>query len=379
MLLSVAASAFDIKGRILLKDSTFVAGDYVMVYCQQLGTGTLSDEDGRFDLKLPGKPAKVRLEFSRIGYTTAYLELDCNAGETTIADLIMEPQALMLTAAYITPEGMDPAQFVLSRLWEQSKTNRRKQLDYRAGIEYDVATHEIPLVVSVLPKGLVGLARFAVALQGYGPLVRYCLKHDDFRAHVKLERQVKNGKTLDFNHRLISSDKALPENVRKNILSVFELVDLFDLLYGEATEWGQKFSKKHKFTLVGTYEYGDKLVDVLRWSNSRMKISATVHVVEEDWGILKVQIHSREGEVMRCEARDCGNGVYMPISMVLKPAVTMVRAEQIPELIEEVKKSNSFNKATRDRAVKLLEDHLGQDFNPYVSVTCNVRYNLSSK
>lgn len=377
--MATAAPANEIRGRVLLRDSCVVAGDYVMVYSKDFGTGTLSDEDGNYCLVLPSSAGKVQLEFSRIGFTTVFLEVDCSGASTILKDVVMEPQALMLTAAYVTPDGKDPAQFVLSKVWETAKGKRNKQLNYRAEIEYDVATHQIPLVSSVLPKGIMGLARFAVALQGYGPLVRYCLKNDDFSATVKLSRQVKDGKALDFAHRLVRQNPVLPENVKKNVMSLFEMIDLFDMLYGEATDWGQKFSKKHKFRLTGTYEYGDKLVDVITWSNRRMKVSTTLHIVEEDWGILKLQVHNQEGEVMRCEARDSGNGVYMPVSFVIKPSISMIRAEDIPALIEEVKKMDNFSKGTRERAIKVLEDNLGHDFNPYVSVGYNVRYSFTSK
>ena len=43
-----AAPARDISGRVLLRDSCIVAGDFVMIYCKEYGTGTLSDEDGRY-------------------------------------------------------------------------------------------------------------------------------------------------------------------------------------------------------------------------------------------------------------------------------------------------------------------------------------------
>ena len=50
-----------------------------------------------------------------------------------------------------------------------------------------------------------------------------------------------------------------------------------------------------------TYEYGDKLVDVVTWSNRRMKVSATLHIVEDDWGILKLQIHSQQIRPVRLQ------------------------------------------------------------------------------
>ena len=82
---------------------------------------------------------------------------------------------------------------------------------------------------------------------------------------------------------------------------------------------------------------------------------------------------------MRCESRNVGNGVYMPISFVIKPNISMVRAEDIPALIEEVKKMDNFSKATRERAIKVLEDNMGHDFHPYISVGYNVRYSSRGK
>lgn len=377
---SVCSRAAEIQGRVLLsvENGEPAGGDFVMVYCPDLKTGTMSDENGYYSLKLPSSAQNktVKIEFSRIGYVTILKDFKVVGSISWAEEVILEPQALMLTAAYVTPKGMDAGDYVLSRLWAKSKENRKKQMNYRAEIDYDIATHELPIVTDVLPKALVGLAKFAVALNGFGPLVRYCLKNDDLSASVSLSRVVKDGSPTDFAHRMTKCDQKLPENVKKNVMSLFDLVDLFDMLYGEATDWGQKFAKKHKFKLVGTYEYGDKLVDVLKWSNSKYKVSATIHVVEDDWGILKMQAHSWEGEVIRCEARDLGNGVYMPISFVIKPSISRIRAEQIPALIEEVKKNNDLNKATKARAVKVLEDHLGSDFNPYVSVGYNVRYKL---
>ncbi|MGN0191484.1 MAG: hypothetical protein ACI39U_07505 [Candidatus Cryptobacteroides sp.] len=113
-------------------------------------------------------------------------------------------------------------------------------------------------------------------------------------------------------------------------------------------------------------------MDVIEWQDSRVR--AAVHIVEDDWGILKAQLYSNEGEVIRCEARDRGNGVYMPVTFVMKPALTMVRAEQIPDLIEEVKKIKKLSNSTRERAIKVLESHIGEDFNPYISIDCSVRY-----
>ncbi|MGM9735044.1 MAG: hypothetical protein ACI3ZL_01390 [Candidatus Cryptobacteroides sp.] len=374
VLVSSTCWAREFSGKVFLRDTTLAEGDFVMVYCPSIGTGTLTDDEGNYRLRIPDSTHDIVLEYSRIGYTTQYREFAAGSENIEVEDIVMVPQALMLTAAYVTPDGMDPARFVLTKLWAQSKKNRKKQLNYKAEINYDVASHGLTVINEVLPKGTVGLAKFAASVNGFGPFVKYCLNNDDLSASAELKRQVRNGKAKDYDHRLISTGQPLPKNVEKNILSIFELIDLFEIIYGETTNWGEKFSKNHVFTLEGTYEYGDKLVDVLRWSDSKERISANVHIVEDDWGILKVQLFHWEGEVLRCEARNAGNGVYMPISFVLKPSVTMIRAEQIPGLIEEVRKNKDLKDKTKEKAIKVLERNLGHDFNPYISFGFNIRY-----
>lgn len=367
-----------IIGKVFLDPESRVPGDYVMVYFPALGTGTMTDEWGGFNMTLPRiHPNKMKVEYSRIGYETIEKTIVLTGDITDLGTVNMKVQTLMLTAAYVTPDGMSPSEFILSKVWEKTYENRKKKLTYGADINYEFSTHEIPLVASTLPKGQVGLAKIAVGLMGYGSLVNYCLKNDDISASAELSRTVsKGGKPMDFNQKITKSNPSpLPSAVQKDIIKFFHGIDLFDLVYGEFNDIGHKFSNRHKFKLVGTYEYGNKLVDVLSWTGKE-KITINIHVVEEEWGILKLQCTSREGEVLRGECRDTGNGVYMPISFIMKPSLFMVRPDQIPALIEEVEKSKDFNKATKERMKKVLQDRLdnNQYFNPYFSCGFNVRY-----
>ena len=369
MLICIVSVAGNVTGRVFLRDTTVVPGDYVMVYSKDEGLGTQSDENGYFSIEI-NVYGTVKLEISRIGYTTLFLDVDTRY-DIDLGDIILDPQVLMLTSAFVTPEGMTSSEYILSRLWRQSRENKEKKSDYQCEISYNLATHEIPMVAGVMPGIMTGMVKFVATMKGFGPLVRYCLEEDEFSASARLDRVVRRGKTTDYNKKLLSGHD-LPPKVQKNILDVFSLFFLFDILYSTATSWGENFSNKHKFTHAGTYEYGDKLVDVIQWQDSRVR--AEVHIVEDDWGILKAQLFSKEGEVIRCEARDRGNGVYMPVSCVLKPALTMVRADQIPGFIEEIKNIKQLNKATKERSIKVLEAHLGEDFNPYIAIDCSIRY-----
>lgn len=378
--INAQTSRVAINGRVLLDENGRNSpGDYVMVYAKQYGIGTLSDADGNFSLNIVTAEDRISLEFSRIGYSVidTTLVLDRSTAETRMEPIVMEPQALMLMAAYVSDDNRSPAEVILSNVWDRSKKIRSKPFDYRADVEYKVATHEIPVVAKVMPKLALGAVKLAFGVEGFGPLVRYCLKNDDFSAHVTMSRMVKDMTPHDFNKKLVWSDKPLPSDVQRNVLDAFGMFDIFDIMYGDSASWGKQFSKKHRFTLTGTYEYGDQLVDVLKCTDHTGKTTAVLHIVEQAWAIMKVQIiTAREGEVLRLEARDIGNGVYMPISLVIKPSVSRIRAEQIPEAIESVKASKSIPKKSRERMIKVLEEHQGKDFNPYISIYGNVRYRL---
>lgn len=367
----------DVVGRVYLDPEYTIPGDFVMIYFPELGTGTMADESGCFDMKLPAHHSnKMQVEYSRIGYETVVKTVTLNGDVTELDTVVMEAQTLMLQAAYVAPEGMTAEEYILSRFWAKAKENRETRLTYGADITYDFATHELPLVAGALPKGKVRLVKIASRFMGYGSLVNFVLKNDDISASVSMNRTSVKGKSMDFNEKITASNPdPLPKGVQNDIFQVFHEIDLFDLVYGETTDWGEKFSKKHRFRLVGTYQYHDKFVDVLSWTG-REKITVNLHIVEEEWGILKIQCESQEGEVLRAECRDTGKGVYMPISFVLKPTITKFRNEDIHLLIEEADKSSQLTDKSKERVRKILEERIasGEDFNPYISCGFNVRY-----
>lgn len=375
--IAMAAVKVEISGRVVLGEKGGSSpADYVMIYAKEYGVGTLSDEDGNYNLSVITSASSIHLEYSRIGYSVVDTTIVLTPPVTTVEPVVLQSQPLMLMAAYITKDGRDPAQVVLSNLWARCRQIRKNPFDFRADVEYRVATHEIPLVASALPKLATGAVKLFAGFQGYGPLVRYCLKNDDFQAHAKMFRQVKGGVSQDYNKTLVSSNKPLPSDVQRNVLDAFGMIDIFNTMYGDSAVWGEKFAKKHKFTLTGTYEYGDKLVDVLSCTDRRGKTTAVLHIVEESWAILKAQLITREGEVLRLEARDIGNGVYMPISLVVRPSVSVIHADEIPGVIQSLQNNSSLPKKSRERLIKILRDHEGRDFNPYISVSGNVRYKL---
>ncbi len=373
-----SAYAGNIRGHIDKRDTSVSPAAYAMAYAKELRTGTTADENGDFVLRVPDEynGKKIVVEYSLIGYSSVEKELEvCPNGVTAPADsVILDFSPIMLAASYVTADGKDPAEYILSQVWKTADKNRKKVKNYSAHVEYTLATHELPMVAHILPGFTLMMAKIAAGFMGVGPVVDYATKHDDLMASVSLDRTIKNGVRKDSNHQILEMTENLPRNVQNNIKSIFGKVDLYGLLYGKDNAWGRKFTRRSTFVLQGSYNYGDYIVDVLHWDDPNSDASATIHVLEDNWSILKVQV-GRGEEAVQCEARDIGGGIFLPVSFVMRPALTRIKAKDIPAFIERAE-IEIKDKGIRKRAVKLLEGYRdrGEDFNPYIAARFNVRY-----
>lgn len=369
-----------IRGHIEKRDTTISPASYAMAYVAECKTGATADEHGDFLLRLPEKydGKTVAVEYSLIGYTSVDRTLTVvpEGKPVKVDSVVLDFSPIMLAASYVTADGKDPAEYILEQVWKTADKNRKKVKNYSAHVEYTLATHELPMVAHILPGFTLMMAQVAAGFMGIGPVLDYSIKHDDLFATVSLDRRVKNGSRKDSNHQILDMTPGLPKSVQKNVKSIFGKIDLYGLLYGGQNAWGRKFTRRSDFKLTGSYNYGNYIVDVLYWKDPNTDASATIHVLEDNWSILKIQV-GRQEEAVQCEARDIGGGIFLPVSFVMKPALTRIKAKDIPMFIEranvEIKDKN-----VRKRAIKLLQEYQarGEDFNPYVAARFNVRYGI---
>jgi len=373
--LCLLTSAFGqkISGQVFFRDSVISEAKYILVYVKESRIAAMTDEEGRYSLPLNGGYGdSIHIEYSHIGYRAIELAFHKGSEDITADSVVLDLQPMMIATAYITPKGKTPAEYILSQVWKKAKENRAKLKNYSAAVTYTLSSHEVPLIASVMPKTMLWAGKMYANMSGFGPIAKFCLEHDDVDVEATLNRHVINGVTADRDNHIVRSNVKMDSKTEECFKSIFGEFDLFNLLYGYESSWIRRFTKHHDFELIGTYEYKDKLVDILRWKSGG-RLSATVHIVEEDWGVLKIQINFGP-EAMRCEARDLGNGIYMPVNLAISPNVTLIPAEKIPRAIAIVKNMKSINKKTKERAVKLLESYIGRDFNPYMVAGFNIRY-----
>lgn len=367
-----------ITGHIDKRDTTVSPAAYAMAYVAECRTGTTANEHGDFVLRLPDKydGKTVVVEYSLIGYTSVDRSVIVvpDGAPQQVDSVILDFSPIMLAASYVTADGKDPAEYILEQVWKTADKNRKKVKNYNAHVEYTLATHELPMVAHILPGFTLMMAQIAAGFMGIGPVMDYSIKHNDLFATVELDRQVKNGVRKDSNHKILEMTPGLPKSVQNNVTSIFGKIDLYGLLYGKQNAWGRKFTRRSDFELSGSYNYGDYIVDVLYWKDPNSDATATIHVIEDNWSILKVQV-GRQEEAVQCEARDIGGGIFLPVSFVMKPALTRIKVKDIPMFIERAN-AEIKDKNVRKRAIKLLQEYQarGEDFNPYIAARFNVRY-----
>lgn len=367
-----------VKGTVCFRDSVIRPAISATVYIPDLKSGTTVSPDGTFSLETGSlsTASSHTVEFSFIGYETEIRNITSGGSDDLVIDTVfLQPQLLMLPAAYVVPGNMDPARYILKQVSRQAAINKKKFKSYSMDIHYDFHTSELPVVAEIFPKAALGSVKVFGGLAGFGPMIRYALENDDFYASVSFKRRIDGKRTYDTDFIFVESGTELPPEVRQNLVKTSDFVDLDDLLYSDDCLWGKNHNSSFKFELVGTYQFGDYLVDVLKWTDRKNRISATVHVVEDVWGILKVEAGYGK-RLVRCEARDIGGGYYLPVSFTVSPSIfPTIRAERIPDYIEKIKNDRRLDKATKKRIVRTLENHQGQDLHPFVAGSFSIKYN----
>lgn len=373
-----ADDKFFLKGTVYFGEASDTPAAYSTVYIPEMKSGTTVSSEGNFslDISKAARPGVLKVEFSCIGYETVVREisLDGSGDYYEMEPLHLRQQNLMLPAAYVLPGYRNAADYILEQLSIKAAANRKKYTTYSMEIDYDFHTHELPLAADLVSKFVIGTAKAATGLMGFGPLVKYALANEDVSASVSFDRKIVNGRTYDSNVRLTSSSTDLPEKVRKNVLDASGIIDLAGLIYSDECLWGRNHYGSYKFNHIGSYQWGDYMVDVLKWTDKNGKLSATVHVVEEIWGILKVEA-GYDDKMIRCEARDIGNGFFLPVSLTVTPSFfPVIRAEKIPKYIEKIQSEKRLDKAAKKRIINVLENHKDKDLHPYVVGSFSVRY-----
>ncbi|MCQ2184292.1 MAG: carboxypeptidase-like regulatory domain-containing protein [Bacteroidales bacterium] len=358
-----SAQRREMTGQVYFLDTEKSPASFVTIYLPDYNHGCITDEEGAYVLSVPvsAPGGKLKVEYACIGYESVTLLTDGALPDT----VYMKPLQIMLPAAYVTPGFDNPADYILDQVRRKAKANLKAYPQYCLSVEYNFSSHELSILKAILPPIITGALKVAADFSGIGPTIRYCMDKGDLAASVSLQRTVMERRYVDSFQKIEYLSQPVPKNVEKNLLSAFHVFDLYGILYSDNCPWGKNYNRKYPFKLAGTYEWNGHLVDVLRWASPHEHCYATVHVIEDVWGILKVEAGYGDHSA-RYEARDHGGGFYLPVSLVLTPSFfPVITPEKHEEYLKYARDSTHLDKATVKRIEKLFENNKDRVIHPY--------------
>lgn len=361
-----------LEGRLTLSDS--IVAQYATVYVPALGQGAMADANGHYHLEdIPAGNWEV--EYSYLGYKTVSRKMDFGRGQNLRHDLQFEQQPVRLDEVFVTPDGTDPAVYILTKVAEQARVNK-KRLTYDARMNSTFHAQDFDFIPVLAPKGTLWVFKLAFKKEGVGELAEFCMEHEQVDAVMSSTHHYNTGKSKYTDERLVSATPELTKGVRKQLFSKFVNIDLFHSTYGSLMDAKPKDLRKTKYKLKGIIEEGGRTIDVLeseQTSESGEIITQQIYVVEGTWGIQRRLIKSGNGD-RRLECRDIGNGIYMPISLMMEPSKLDLSTEmaKMEESLREDDELPGMAKRYLDRMHKYLESK--RSIRPDMTLCYTVKY-----
>lgn len=368
--------AQSLEGCVMLNDSTPAA--YATIYVPALGLGTITDQDGRYLLdEIPLGTHSV--EYSYLGYRTARRDLIIDKAGRMAHDEHLEEQPIALSDVYITPNGEDPAIYILRKVAEKAAINRKRLASYNASVTHTFHAQDIDFLPVVLPKTYRWALKALVKTFRLGAIYDVCTQNEKVDAKVSLQHHYAKGKTKYDNERLISSTPTLPDKAKEQLFKLTHYV-IFDLLYDDDLPWGSKAIKKGycQFKLKGTIEENGQVIDVLTSSITHGKFSynQVLYIIEDNWGILRMESNT-PNEYERTECRDIGGGIYLPVSQISDPKmINFNLSEEIQTFkAQQAEKGEKLSK-TEQKMIDRLEQFIanGRNLRPCMTSGYNIKY-----
>ncbi len=385
-------SAQTLKGVVMQNDSAPCS--FATVYVPSLNRGTAANQEGEYELDdLPA--GTLMVEYSCMGQQSLQKEVTLTEGQVLVNNETLQEALLMLPPSIITPNGESPSHYVLRHVWDQADINRKRIQKWDAELKYSVGLNDIDIFLNVIPKKYVFAFKAAATVVGMRKFVTLIFDYPDLKAKVSLNRSYQMGKIKDTNCWVTECNRNLSDSEKETLYKNNRLLidkNIFDDIYGSDRAWGRKGSLRDSLVLTGSYEMDGKVIDVLEYTRvikykdendsvKTAKRTTSIHVVEDAWGILKIETKGTALNSLR-ECRDLGGGIYMPISASNSLESKTVKSEEIPTLIKKAEETDK-SKWSKDqkRAYSIISDELrkrhqqGRDIHMNVYMSYSIRYN----
>ena len=320
-LLPVSVNAAIFTGQMMTLDST--AFPYATVFIPELKQGAMTDAEGKWNL--PNVPdGTYRVEYSYMGYETQIEEITLNAKTPVHREIYLKENAIRLAEVVFTNGGVNPAIAILRKVVETNKGMKKKIESYRVhesmSGDYDVRGvpdfiwKTLKIILLVKPS----YRRLVVALQNH-PLLK-------LNMYIDITANGKKEKTTD--PVITYASEEITKKEAESMIKVCGTESIYEL-FEDLNENFDTDKKADKYTLVGTYEMGGKVIDILtRPYEPHYRSNAThedsvkaeerarkyireLHIVEGDWAVYSIKTRA-----LRFTCAELAPNTWMPVSVL---------------------------------------------------------------
>ena len=368
-----------LEGRVLLSDS-LSAASFATVYLPNSGQGAVCDREGRFVLE-DIVASECPVEVSYVGYSTHREVIHFDDNHQATLQVTMQEEPINLANVFITPNGEDAATYLLRKVLNQSKINRKRIQHLEANVQSSIYAQDLDFIPLILPKFLFFVCKSAIKMAGYGALVDLLFKHPvvdiDFRYQIDLTK----GKLKYQNDKFVKMTPKISDKSAKDCYKIFHYDPIEDPV--TLVESVLKYVAKapDKYRLIGTIEEQGHVVDILEHKSMKgdtLVYSTRFYIMEDVWCLLRYETKSEMAGDSRLEFRNIGEDIYLPVLRVTNPAPIPL---DLNDLLEEAKKSiaedNEKPSSMESSILKRLEEvvNSGRKFQPYISQDFSIQYN----
>lgn len=340
-----------LSGHVTLQGSRDPA--LATVRIDKLSIGSTAKLDGSY--RLTGiKPGKHLVEFSFVGYKTVQQELTFAEGENKVFDVLLEEAPIMLSTVFITPDGSDPAHYIMNLVWANAERKYKANNNFQISTSTVLSFRDFDVMTELMPNSIRRVIMFVAALSGFKGVMQLIFAHPDLDVVTMGNATCKAGKYKWGEERVKTCNATLTDKEKKTLNKLTLHENFYKMIYGE----NLLRHKKAKLTLKGSYLDGNDVVYIIEATKGKER--EVMHVIDEKWDVKKYVVTSHDNTII-VEMRKAIGGLYMPVSINTKMVMMKETPEEIEKQLSDEKEPNRKEKRMEEKMKKRLakdEEHL---------------------
>ena len=263
-------NAQGIRGRITNEQGEVVA--FANIFIPQLSTGTTSNKDGNYELKLPEGKHKVLYQY--LGFQTQTIEISIEKSFQQI-DIQLIVQNYQIPEMKVLATGEDPAYYIMRRAIALAPYYRKQVSKYscKVYLKGSGVFEKIPFLLEKRMK--------KDGVKENEPFVMETVSKIDFELPDQLKQQV----------------LAMHSSGKDNNTSPMAMItnNLYDAeKYGIVSPVGKNALKRYRFLLVGVFEDQGRTINkimVIPKINGNDVFSGYIYIADLFWNIHSADLH----------------------------------------------------------------------------------------